>query len=120
MHRLLAAVAVLFGIATVVAGTRVLAGTDPGYAVTRPLLLYNTAMGFAYIAAGGLGWFRIRPGAYAALVIFVLNALVLAVVATLHFQQGGVAIESVRAMVLRTVVWLLLFVGWLWLARRAR
>ncbi len=49
---MLAAVAVLFGIATVVAGTRVLSGSDPGYLVFRPLLIFNTAMGVAYLAAG--------------------------------------------------------------------
>jgi len=41
----LAFAAALFGIATIIAGTRVLVGADPGYIVFRPLLIYNAAMG---------------------------------------------------------------------------
>jgi hypothetical protein len=48
-----AVVAAVFGLATIVAGGRVLTGwSDPGYVVYRPLLIYNTAMGVAYLAAG--------------------------------------------------------------------
>ena len=47
-----ATIAVLFGIATLFAGGRVLLGSDPGYEVFRPLLIYNTSMGVAYLAAG--------------------------------------------------------------------
>lgn len=56
----LALVAALFGLATIIAGARVLAGSDPGYIVFRPLLLYNTAMGFAYVAAGVIAWMSHR------------------------------------------------------------
>jgi hypothetical protein len=117
-QRLLAIVATLFGMVTVVAGGRVLLGADPGYAVFRPLLAYNTAMGVAYIAAGVLAWFSVRRGTFAAATIFVLNGVVLAIVGYLYAEQGNVAIESVRAMTLRTVVWLVLFLGLLWLSRR--
>jgi hypothetical protein len=43
----LAFAAILFGVATIIAGVRVLAGADPGYTVFQPLLIYNTAMGIA-------------------------------------------------------------------------
>jgi hypothetical protein len=43
--RVLSLVAVLFGLVTIIAGTRVLAGSDPGYNVFFPLLIYNVAMG---------------------------------------------------------------------------
>ena len=49
-------VAALFGIATIFAGTRVLLGSDPGYIVFRPLLIYNTAMGIVYVAAAIIAW----------------------------------------------------------------
>ena len=55
IHRILSLAAVLFGVVTLIAGTRVLAGADPGYRVFLPLLLYNIAMGVAYVAAGMLG-----------------------------------------------------------------
>jgi hypothetical protein len=119
-QRVLAIIAILFGIATLFAGGRVLLGSNPGYAVYLPLLAYNTAMGAAYVAAGTLAWFNARRGKYAAAAILILNALVLAAVAYLYTRQAGVAIQSVGAMTLRTVVWLVLFLGLLRLGRQKR
>ena len=118
MRRALPLVALLFGLATIVAGTRVLAGSDPGYVVFKPLLLYNVAMGVAYVAAGVLAWRNLGRGKRAAAAIFVLNLVVLAAIAWLYSSGGAVAIESVRAMILRTAVWLLLFLGLAWAHRR--
>ena len=118
-QRLLAAAAVLFGIATIAAGTRVVLGADPGYSVYGPLLAYNTGMGAAYVAAGLAAWSAARRGARAAAAIFVLNGLVLGAVVLLYVTQGSVALESVRAMTLRTVVWLGLWLGLAWLGRQA-
>jgi len=70
-----ALVAALFGLATIIAGGRVLAGADPGYVVFRPLLIYNAAMGIAYVAAGVIAWRSLDRGKYAAATIFVLNFL---------------------------------------------
>lgn len=114
----LALVAALFGILTIFAGTRVLSGADPGYVVFRPLLLYNTVMGVLYVLAGFLIWRSIRPGMYAAAAIFLLNLLVLVLVAWLYTAGQGVALDSVRTMTLRTGVWLALFLGLAWLRRR--
>ena len=103
-----AVIAVLFGVATLGAGASVLAGADPGYLVFRPLLLFNTAMGLAYVGAGlAMRWWP-QAGANAAIVIAALNLLVLAAVAVLHAQGGPVAIDSVRAMTLRAGVWVAL------------
>lgn len=107
-------VATLFGLATIVAGMRVLTGGDPGYVVYRPLLVYNTVMGLAYLAGAVLAWRNTRLGRNAAGAIFALNAVVLAAVAYLYGTGGVVAIDSVRAMVLRTVVWLVLWLALLW------
>lgn len=120
VQRLLAIIAMLFGIATLVAGTRVLLGADPGYPVYRPLLVYNTAMGAAYVAAGVLAWVALDRGKHAAAAIFVLNLLVLGVVGYLYAEKGAVAVESLRAMTLRTGVWLVLFLVLAWLGRRRR
>jgi len=113
-------VALFFGFATLVAGTRVLAGSDPGYVVFKPLLGYNVAMGFAYIAAGILAWRSLGWGKRAALAIFVLNLVVLAAIAWLYSSGGAIAVESVRAMILRTAVWLALFLGFAWIYRRSQ
>jgi len=120
VQRVLALVAALFGVVTVFAGTRVLTGADPGYLVWLPLLLYNTVMGLGYVAAGFLAWRSIERGQLAAAAIFTLNLLVLAAVAYLYTAGQAVALDSVRAMLLRTVVWLLLFLGLAWLGRKRR
>ncbi len=116
--RILAAgIAVLFGVATLFAGSRVLLGSDPGYEVFRPLLVYNTAMGVAYLAAGIAIWRSVNAGRYAAGVIFLLNLLVLVGIVVIYGSGGGVAVDSLRAMTLRTVVWLALFITVSWLGR---
>lgn len=117
---MLSVIAVLFGIATLVAGSRVLLGVDPGYTVYRPLLFFNTVMGVAYVAAGIAAWFSASRGWRAALFIFGLNAVALAMIAYLHAVPGTVALESVQAMILRTAVWFALALGLGWLGRRAR
>lgn len=113
-------VAILFGALTLFAGARVLGGADPGYIVFRPLLIFNTLMGFAYVAAGVTAWRNRARGTLMAGAIFVLNAVVLLTIAYLHQTGGAVAIDSVRAMTLRTVVWLVLLAALAWLGQRGR
>ena len=114
-QRTVAVVAAVFGLATIVAGGRVLTGwSDPGYVVYRPLLIYNTAMGVAYLAAGIVIWRSLHWGKFAAAVIFVLNLVVLVAIVWLYAAGGSVAIDSLRAMTFRTAVWLALFVGLVW------
>jgi hypothetical protein len=120
VQNILASIAAVFGLVTIVAGTRVLLGADPGYIVFQPLLIYNTAMGVAYIGAGLLAWRNARQGQFAAAAIFLLNGLVLAAIAYLYVSQGPVAVDSLRAMILRTGVWSVLFLGLVWVARRSR
>ncbi len=117
---LVAAVAVLFGVATIFAGGRVLLGADPGYVVFRPLVIFNTAMGAAYLAAGITAWRSVNTGRRAAGAIFLLNLLVLAAILVIYRSGGAVAVDSLRAMTFRTVVWLVLFLAVSWLVRRSR
>jgi len=116
----LAMVAALFGLLTIFAGTRVLLGSDPGYVVYRPLLVYNTAMGVGYVAAGILIWRNLKQGMNGAAVIFLLNFLVLGVIYYLYTKGSMVAVDSLRAMSIRTVVWFALFALLGWLSRRKR
>lgn len=109
--------AVLFGAATLIAGGRVLLGSDPGYEVFRPLLIYNTTMGAAYVVAGVTIWHGFKKGIYAAGAIFLLNLVVLVAIIAVYRSGGHVAVDSIRAMTLRTVVWLVLFLAASWLVR---
>jgi len=114
----LALVAVGFGLATVMAGGRVLAGVDPGYVVFRPLLFFNTTMGLVYLAAGVVAWRNLDTGRSMAAIIFLLNLLVLGIIGVLYREGEAVAPDSLRAMTFRTVIWLGLFVGLAWIGRR--
>ena len=114
----LALVATLFGLVTIIAGTRVLLGSDPGYIVFRPLLIYNTAMGIVYISAGFIAWRNLKQGMYVAATIFILNLIILVVIYFLYTEGNSIAVDSLRAMSIRTIVWLALFAGLGWLSRR--
>jgi hypothetical protein len=46
IRKLIALVARLFGLVTIIVGTNVFFGSDPGYVVFQKLLIYNTIMGF--------------------------------------------------------------------------
>jgi len=118
IQRALAAMAVIFGAVTIFAGTRVLGGSDPGYIVFLPLLIYNTVMGFVYIAVGIGAWRSARHGRNGAAAIFLLNLMVLAAIWITHAAGGGVAEDSIRAMIFRTAVWLVLFAGFAWRAHK--
>ena len=114
---ILVTVAVLFGLLTIFAGTRVLLGSNPGYIVFRPLLIYNTAMGMVYVVAGIIAWRNIKQGMYVAAAIFVLNFMVLTTILLLYTKGSSVAVDSLRAMSLRTGVWFVLYAGFWWLGR---
>ena len=118
-QKVMALAAVVFGAATVVAGARVLTGSDPGYVVYLPLLIYNSVMGVVYIGVGASAWQRIDYGRNGAAAVFLLNLLVLVAIWILYTSGGAVAVDSLRAMMLRTAVWGALFVGFWWLNRRS-
>jgi hypothetical protein len=116
-QRILGFVGVAFGLATIVAGGRVLAGADPGYVVFRPLLFFNTAMGVVYVATGVITLRSVARGKLAAAAIFALNLLVLGIIGYVYATTSDVAIDSIRAMSFRTFVWLVVFLGLAWLDR---
>jgi hypothetical protein len=114
----LAFIAALFGLVTLFAGSRVLLGSDPGYPVFRPLLFFNTAMGIIYVVAGFLIWRNLKFGMKATASIFFLNLTVLVTIYFLYQAGEIIAIDSLRAMSFRTVVWLVLLIILGWLNRR--
>jgi len=80
--------------------------------------MYNTVMGFVYVGVGAIAWRSLNHGKKGAGVIFLLNFIVLAAIGFAYTSGGAVAIDSVRAMTLRTAVWFVIFVGLWWLSRR--
>ena len=112
-----AALGVAFGIATLFSGGRVLLGADAGYVVFLPLLVYNTTMGLAYVAAGVALVWSAALGRLAAGAIFGLNLVVLVGIVVLYTLGADVAPDSLQAMSVRTGVWLALFAAAWWVAR---
>jgi hypothetical protein len=102
-------VALLFGLLSVIAGGRVLLGADPGYVAYTPLVVFNTLMGFGYVAAAVVIRGSAERGRRAARAIMLLNLVVLALVVVSWAASGPVAVDSVRAMTVRAVVWIGIF-----------
>jgi divalent metal cation (Fe/Co/Zn/Cd) transporter len=107
-----AAIATVFGLITIgVGGATLLGFSDPGYVIFLPLLIFNTAMGFAYTATGYLIWRKLQKGIKAAKFIFLINLLVLILIAIAYWLEVSVAIDSLKAMSFRTVIWLIIYAG---------
>ena len=105
-----AAVAILFGLLTVIAGSRVLLDfSDPGYTVFYPLLIFNTVMGFVYIGTGVMILKTLKKAVIASKMIFLLNLAVFIIILLLFLTGDQVAADSIMAMGLRTVVWLVIY-----------
>lgn len=121
LQRLLSTIALLFGLMTLFAGGRVLLlGISPGYAVFKPLLVFNFSMGFAYILVGVLLWRSLTKGRNGAAAIFGINLIMLVSLIALYRNDYAIAVESLRAMSFRTGLWLVIFVVTLFAARHGQ
>jgi len=110
--RVAAVVAIVFGLATICAGERVLFGVSDAVAAAGsyvPFVLWFTFVaGFFYVLAGVGFWLRRRWGFVLAAAIAVATVAVF-VAFGIHVAAGG-AWESrtLAAMTLRSVVWIVL------------
>jgi hypothetical protein len=106
----------VLGVLSVVAGGRVLADIDrPDYVVLHWLVIYNVAAGFAGVVAGA-GLWRLRWWAVdLARTLAGLHGAVLVVLIAWWATGRPVAVDSLLAMLLRTLVWVSIAV----VARRA-
>ncbi len=106
-----------FGVAGIVAGTRVLSGLDvPDYHVLRWLVVYNVVTSTAAVVVAVALWRGRRWAAHAAMGLAGAHALVLVALAALRVTGTGVANDSLAAMGIRTSVWALAA----WTASRSR
>jgi len=86
-------------------------GASPGYEVFKPLLYFNTVMGFIYLAVGIVIWRNDKLGKMLALYVLLANLLVAIIVAYLFLTSNLVAIQSMGAITFRTVVWFVIYYG---------
>lgn len=105
--KIAAALAVIIGAMAIFAGGQVLLGKDPGYYVINWLPIYNFTAGvLTALVTAALIW---RWGKYAlpaALVTFGAHAMVMLILQVAY--RDVVATDSIRAMTVRMVVWLVI------------
>jgi hypothetical protein len=103
-------VAVVFGAATIRAGSSVLFGDGAQAAgnIIGFVLWFNFFAGFAYVVAGAGLWLRRRWSAQLALAIALATVLVFGAFG-IHVVAGGAfEARTAWAMVLRSAVWILI------------
>ena len=105
--KIAAVLAFIVGMMAIFAGGRVLLGTDPGYYVIDWLPVYNFVLGVLTVGvAAVLIWKNSRyawPTAVA-----ILSAHVLVMLSLLTAYRDVVARDSLVAMTVRIVVWLII------------
>jgi len=99
--------AFIIGAMAIFAGAQALLGKDPGYYVINWLLLYNYTVGILTVfITAVLIWTNHRFALPAAIGTFSLHALVMLLLLTVY--RGVVAPDSLVAMTIRLVVWLII------------
>lgn len=104
LTKIAAILAFIIGAMAVFAGGKALLGIDPGYYVINWLLLYNYTIGIlTFFITAGLIWTGHRSAMPAAIGTFSIHALVMVILQTAY--RNVVAPDSLRAMIVRLVVW---------------
>jgi uncharacterized membrane protein (DUF2068 family) len=105
-HRLAALLALVIGLLTIVEGGVVLLGfeTKP-YPVLPWLLRYNVVMGFVSLVAGHGLWREKGWAEMLSRMVLACHGLVFLSLAGMHLLGMTVAVQSIGAMLFRTVIW---------------
>jgi len=107
--RFAAVVAAVIGLMPIVAGIKVLSGAFvPDYNVLTWLVKYNLIMGITSVLIGIVLWFNHKFSTKLTAFIAIAHITVLSLLLTVFSEI--VAEKSIKAMVFRAVVWVLLFV----------
>jgi len=106
LKKIAAILALFIGVMSVFAGSKVLLGMDSkDYNVLTWLVSYNVIFGLISIITSYFIWKNISKGNYLILFILIMHFMVFMY---LKFFSDTVAIESIKAMVFRTSIWLLI------------
>ncbi len=104
--RVTAIVAFLLGLLSIKEGGSVLLGlASKPYIVLPWLVWYNVVFGFVSVAAGAGLWMKRTWGLSLAAVIVSLHFLVMVILVILYSFREPVALQSIAAMLVRTLVW---------------
>lgn len=107
LSKIAAVLAFIIGAMAVFAGGQVLLGRDPGYYVINWLPIYNLVMGvLAVLVVAPLIWRGSKWALPAAVVTLAAHTLVMVILRTAYGDM--VAPDSLRAMTIRIVAWLVI------------
>ncbi len=102
--KIAAVLAFIIGGMAVFAGIEVLLGNDPGYYVINWLPIYNYTAGVLTVFITAiLIWQRRKLAGFAAITTFSIHTLVMIILQTAY--KDVVAVDSIRAMTIRMLVW---------------
>lgn len=112
--RILAAIAVIFGLLTIKSGGQVLFGgvsyQEAAGNYVLFVLWFNFLAGFVYLAAGAGIWMRLRWAVWLSLLIAIATIIVF-IIFGIHILNGGeYETRTIAAMSLRSVVWILIYI----------
>jgi hypothetical protein len=103
-----ASAAFVFGIIPVITGTRALMAVfDPGYSTFKLLIIYNILTGLASVMAGYLIWKLHKAAIKISLLITIAHISVFLSLLTIFNEI--IAQQSVNAMTVRIVAWIIIF-----------
>jgi phosphate starvation-inducible membrane PsiE len=100
--------AFILGCMSIIAGSKVLLGIDTKtYNVINWLVIYNVIFGFISIIASYFIWSKHQLAKKGVIIILVSHSLILSYI---YLFSVNVASESIKAMLFRVVVLLLIFI----------
>ncbi len=113
IRKIAAGLAMLIGLMSAITGSRALLGLfDPGYQTFPILILYNILMGLVSILAAWLIWKNHKQA-------FTLSAMItsghiLVLISLITVFRDIIAIQSIHAMIFRSVLWILILLMLIW------
>lgn len=107
VRKIVSVIAVLFSLLSIIEGLKVLLGiSNQKYIVFVPLLIYNLVMAFVGLIVGGMIWFNSNKVFKRTSTITIIHLIVLITLVVIFITNGPVAPKSIKAMVIRSGVWL--------------
>ena len=109
--------AFVIGAMAIFAGAKPLLGSNPGYYVINWLPLYNYTIGVLTVFVTAiLIWMNSKAAMPAAIAILSVNAAVILILQTAY--RGIVASDSIQAMTIRVIVWVMILILMFFQARK--
>ena len=111
--------AFVIGAMAIFAGAKPLLGSNPGYYVINWLPLYNYTIGVLTVFVTAiLIWTNSKIAMPAAIATFSINVVVILILQTAY--RGIVAPDSIQAMIIRVIVWVMILILMFFQARKKR